>query len=161
MATNPRDLRRLPGSLGGGGIPGPGGGGGEGGSQPASHARNPPVGLFLRHALIDEHWQRSPTRAGSLPNNLHQHPLPPPPLKLAVEDLLPRAEIQLALGDGDDHLAAHDLAFHVGVGVVLPGAVVVALRGRGVGGELLQPGRCAGAWPALVAGSASAADPKR
>ena len=61
-------------------------------------------------------------------------------VELAVEDLFPRAEVELAVGDGDDDLAAHDLAFHVGVGVVFAGAVVMVARGRRIeGGELLQP----------------------
>jgi hypothetical protein len=29
-------------------------------------------------------------------DNLHQHAFPPPPIELAVEDLFPRAEIELA-----------------------------------------------------------------
>src|SRR5437867_10822568 len=38
-----------------------------------------------------------------LPDNLHQHPLWPPAVEFAVEDLLQRAEVELAFGDGDDH----------------------------------------------------------
>ena len=51
--------------------------------------------------------------------------LSPAAVEFAVEDLFPRAEIEFAFGDGDDDFAAHDLAFHVGVGVVFAGAVVV------------------------------------
>jgi hypothetical protein len=61
-------------------------------------------------------------------------------IEFAVEDLLPGAEVELSPGDGDDHFSAHELALHVGVGVVLPGAVVGVSRGRGVErGEFLEP----------------------
>ena len=74
------------------------------------------------------------------PDHLDQHPLRPVAVELAVEDLLPRAEVELALGDRDDDLAAHDLPLQVGVGVVLAGAVVVVVVRVGVErGELLQP----------------------
>ena len=53
-------------------------------------------------------------------------------VELAVEDLLPGAEVELAVGDRHDHLAAHDLPLQVGVGVVLAGAVVVVLADRRV-----------------------------
>src|SRR5436305_6543179 len=66
----------------------------------------------------------SPTIASLLPNHLHHHPLRPSPVELAVEDLLPGAEVELAGGDGDDNFAAHDLPLEMGVGVVFPGAVV-------------------------------------
>ena len=69
-----------------------------------------------------------------LPNDLDQHPLAPAAVELAVEDLLPRAEVELALGDGHDDLAAHDLPLQVGVGVVLAGAVVVVVLRRRVAG---------------------------
>ena len=54
------------------------------------------------------------------------------------------AEVELAVGDGDDNFAAHDLAFVVGVGVVFSSAVVeIAAFGRvaaGVEGhEVFQP----------------------
>src|SRR5207244_270545 len=55
----------------------------------------------------------------SLSNNLHQHPFRPPAVEFAVENLLPRAEVEFAFGDRHDHFAAHDLPFVVGVGVVL------------------------------------------
>src|SRR5688500_17207002 len=83
----------------------------------------------------------SPTdpRLRSLSNDLHQHPLPPSPVEFGVEDLLPRAEIQLAVRDRDDDLPAHDLALEVGVGVVLARAVVAVLARRLVRGELFEP----------------------
>ena len=75
----------------------------------------------------------------SLANDLHQHPLPPPAVKFAVKDLLPWAEIEPAIGDGDDYLATHDLPLEVGVGIVLARAVVEVLAGGGMGGQRFQP----------------------
>jgi hypothetical protein len=43
------------------------------------------------------------------------------------------------LGDGHHHLAPHDLAFQVRVGVVFAGAVVAVLGCRRVWGEPFQP----------------------
>jgi hypothetical protein len=64
----------------------------------------------------------------------------PAAVELAVEDLFPGAEVELAVGDGHDDLPAHHLPLHVGVGVVLAGAVVGVALGRSVeGSELLQP----------------------
>src|SRR5262245_40221451 len=80
------------------------------------------------------------TSASSLPDDLHQHPLVPVAIELAVEDLFPGAEVEFALGDGADDFPAHDLPLEVGVGVVFAGAVVVVVVGVGVeGGESLQP----------------------
>ena len=42
------------------------------------------------------------------PHHLDDHPLPPLAVELGVEDLLPRAEVELAVGDRQDHLVAHD-----------------------------------------------------
>ena len=53
--------------------------------------------------------------------------------------MFPRAEVEFAVGDGDDDFAAHDLAFEVGVGVVFAGAVVVVLGGGRVGSEFFEP----------------------
>jgi hypothetical protein len=59
-----------------------------------------------------------------LPNHLDQYPLSSPPIELAVEDLLPRAEVEAAVRDRYYDLAAHDLAFQVRVGVVFSRSVV-------------------------------------
>src|SRR5205823_444740 len=75
----------------------------------------------------------------SLPNHLDQHPLAPSPVKLAIKDLLPRPEIQLAIRDRDNDLTAHDLALQMCVGVVFAGAVVLVLASRRVRGELFEP----------------------
>src|SRR4029077_9221775 len=76
----------------------------------------------------------------SLPDDLDEHALLAPAIELAVEDLLPRTEVERAAGDGDDDLAAHDLALVVRVAVVFAGAIVViAFRTRVEGRELLEP----------------------
>ena len=59
-------------------------------------------------------------------------------VELAVEDLFPRAEVELAAGDGDDRFAAHDRPLQVGVGIVLAGKVVFVLV-YAVWGEFLKP----------------------
>ena len=40
-------------------------------------------------------------RSPLFPDNLDEHPFPAAPVEFAVEDLLPEAEIQLAVRDGD------------------------------------------------------------
>src|SRR5205807_470586 len=82
----------------------------------------------------------SVAKADLLPDDLDQHPLGPVAVELAVEDLLPRPEIEFPLRDRHDDLPAHDLPLQVRVGVVLPGAVVVVdVRVRVEGGQPLQP----------------------
>ncbi len=44
-------------------------------------------------------------------DNLHQHPLLSSPVELTIENLFPRAEIQLAVRDRHDDLASHHLSF--------------------------------------------------
>jgi HTH-type transcriptional regulator/antitoxin HigA len=51
---------------------------------------------------VNRPWQ-------SLPDDLHEYALRPVAVELAVEDLLPRPEIQLALGNCHDDFSAHDL----------------------------------------------------
>ena len=46
-------------------------------------------------------------------------------VEFAIEDLLPGTEIELAAGDGNDHLPAHDAALEVRVGVVLEAVVPI------------------------------------
>jgi len=53
--------------------------------------------------------------------------------------LLPRTQVEFSVGDRDDHLSAHDLAFEVGVGIVFAGSVVVVLRRRRVRGQFFEP----------------------
>ena len=75
----------------------------------------------------------------SLADDLNQHTLSTPAVKLAIEDLLPWSEVEFAIGDGYNNFATHDLPFQMGVGVVFAGSVVVILRSWRVWRELLQP----------------------
>src|SRR5262245_1024256 len=82
----------------------------------------------------------APATATSLSDHLDEDALRAPAVELAVEDLLPRTEVELAVRHRDDDLAAHDLALVVGVAVVLARAVVmVALGRRVVRREPLEP----------------------
>ena len=60
-------------------------------------------------------------------NNLYQHPFPPPAVELAVENLLPGAEVEFAVGNGDHHFTSHDLPFHVRIGIIFAGIIVAIL----------------------------------
>src|SRR5262245_760047 len=66
------------------------------------------------HSAIGGH-QNACSTSLLLPDDLDQHPLGPVAVELAVEDLLPRPEVQLTLGNGDDDFAAHDLPLQVGI----------------------------------------------
>src|ERR1039458_4244088 len=74
------------------------------------------------------------------PNHFNHHPFRPSPVELAIKDLFPWSEVEPAVGNGDNDFAAHDLAFHVGVGVVFAGAIVMVTLGRRIeGGQFLEP----------------------
>ena len=73
------------------------------------------------------------------PDDFDQHPFPSSPVEFTVEYLFPGAEVEFALGDGNNNLAPHDLAFQMRIGIVLTRAVVVVLRGWFMRGELFQP----------------------
>jgi len=72
-------------------------------------------------------------------DDFDKHPLPAAAVEFAVEDLLPRAEIEFALGDRDHDFAAHDLALQMGVGVVFAAAIVAIGGGGGMGRQLFEP----------------------
>ncbi|VTR70089.1 hypothetical protein DESC_780278 [Desulfosarcina cetonica] len=75
---------------------------------------------------------------GLFPDDLHQHPLFTAAIKLTIENTLPGAEIQAPLRNGHDHLPAHDLPFHMRIGIVFADIVPI-LRHRFVGGQFFQP----------------------
>ena len=71
-------------------------------------------------------------------DDLHEDAFFTESVELTIENLLPRAKIELALGHSHNDLAAHDCALEVGVSVVL--AAIVRVLGMGMlGGELFQP----------------------
>src|SRR6476620_10101884 len=78
-------------------------------------------------------------RRHSLADDLYQHPFAAAAVELAVKDLLPGSEVELTTGDRHDHFATHYLTFHMRVGVILGGAIVVIPGHRLMGRELLQP----------------------
>lgn len=80
----------------------------------------------------------SSTVSKLLADYLHQYPLPSFPIELAVENLLPGAKIQLPFGNGHHHLAPHDGALQMGIGIILK-AIVLILRIGFFGGQLLKP----------------------
>ena len=74
-----------------------------------------------------------------LPNNLHQRPFPAAPIKFTIKYLFPWTKIKLSFGNGNYNFSAHNLTFHVGIGIVFARPVVLVLRSRGVRSELFQP----------------------
>src|SRR3712207_3233960 len=62
-----------------------------------------------------------------LPHRLDDDALRALPVPLAVEDALPRAEVQTPIGDWDDDLVANGQRSEMRGRVVLPGAAVVAV----------------------------------
>jgi len=73
-----------------------------------------------------------------LTDDLHENAFFTESVELTIENLLPRAKVELSSSHGHYDLAAHDRALEVGVGVVL-GAVVSVLGMGMFGGELFQP----------------------
>ena len=65
---------------------------------------------------------------GSLADDFDQDSFLSPSVELAVEDLLPGAEVEFAAGHGNNDLPTHDLTFHVRVGIVF--SHVVAILGH-------------------------------
>src|SRR5664279_3695749 len=65
--------------------------------------------------------------ATSLADDLNQHSFASSPVEFAIEDLLPRAEVELPARDRHHHLAPHHLSLQVRVPVVLPRPVVEVL----------------------------------
>ena len=89
-------------------------------------------------------------RATLLADDLDQDALGPSAVPLAVEDPLPRPEVEAAVRDRDDRLAAHELALDVRVRVVLPRVVVPPLPDGLVRDEGLEKARVVGVEAALV-----------
>jgi hypothetical protein len=75
----------------------------------------------------------------STADDLDQHPLPPPAVKFAVEDPLPGAKIEPAVGHRNHNFAAHHLPLQVRVCIVLASAIVLVLADGRVGSQSPQP----------------------
>src|SRR5947209_142211 len=86
----------------------------------------------------------------SLAENFYQGSFAAAAVKLAVEDLLPRAEVEPAGGDRNDNFPAHDLPLQMRVGVIFAGPVVFIFRDWFVGRQSFQPLRVIIVQPALV-----------
>ena len=77
---------------------------------------------------------------GSFPDDFDEDAFSAHPVELTVVDLFPGSEVQFTFGDSNDDFASHDLAFEVGISVVLTGAVVVVVfRGWVERGQVFQP----------------------
>ena len=58
-------------------------------------------------------------------DNFYERPFATTTVKFAVKNPLPGAEIQFSVRDCHHHLTPHNLAFHVGIGIVLADIVTV------------------------------------
>jgi hypothetical protein len=61
-------------------------------------------------------------------DDLDQHALAAPSVELAIKNLLPRTKVEFTRRDCDYNLPPHDLALHMGIGIVLAGSVVTVAR---------------------------------
>src|SRR4030065_2567136 len=74
----------------------------------------------------------------SFSNNFHQNSFLSSPIKLSIENLLPRAEIQFPIGYGNYYFPSHNLPLQMSISIILP-IVVMVLRNRLMRSELLKP----------------------
>src|SRR4051794_9182441 len=86
-----------------------------------------------------------------LADDLHKHALLAPAVELVVKDVIPGAEVELALGNRCDHVPPHSLPVVMGIGVVLTGPVMMVPLGRRIKrGELFEPFIIIAMQPGLV-----------
>ncbi len=71
-------------------------------------------------------------------DDFDQNPLSSSAVKFSVKDLLPGAEIELSLRDCHNHFSPHDLAFQMGIGIILSDIMAI-LFNRFVGSKFLKP----------------------
>src|SRR5437762_14165059 len=62
-------------------------------------------------------------RHALLANNFHQRSFSSSAVEFAIEDLLPRPEIQLPFANRHDNFATHNLALQMRVGIIYPGTM--------------------------------------
>lgn len=72
------------------------------------------------------------------PYDLDQNALGPPPFKFAVEDSLPRSEVELAACDSNDDFAVHNLSLVMGITIILASAVVFIAADWFIWGEFFE-----------------------
>src|SRR6185436_20890256 len=73
--------------------------------------------LALEVRTLSFDGQHVPWIVSLFADDLDHHPLVPPAVEFAVEDLFPGAEVQLALRDGNHDLASHDLPLVVSIAI--------------------------------------------
>jgi hypothetical protein len=72
-------------------------------------------------------------------DDLDQYALAATAIELAIKNLLPGTEVEFARRNCDHDLPPHDLAFHMGVSVVLASSVVAVARNGFMRGEPFEP----------------------
>src|SRR5262249_13349733 len=97
--------------------------------------------LVAERSAVSDFLVIPPSCSRLCANDLHQHSLAAASVEFAVENLLPRAKVELALGDRDNDFTSHHLPLHVSIGVVFAGTVVQISRHGLVRSKLLQPSR--------------------
>ena len=83
-------------------------------------------------------------------DDLYENPFFPPPVKLSIENLLPRPKIELSSSNSDHDFPAHDLSLHMGIRVVFSGVVMAVGRYRLVWSKLFQPRLIVSVQPGFV-----------
>jgi hypothetical protein len=80
-------------------------------------------GLPAKNRVVDA-ASHAVWRSALFANDLDQHALAAPSVELAIKNLFPRTEVEFTRRDRDHNLPPHNLAFHMGIGIVLAGSVV-------------------------------------
>src|ERR1035441_4803713 len=73
------------------------------------------------------------------PNDLDQSTFLAPAIELAIKNLLPRSEVELAVRNRDHHLPPHHLPLQMSIGIVLARAIMQVLRRRLMRSQFLEP----------------------
>src|SRR5271166_4565337 len=93
---------------------------------------------------------RARARSPLFANDLDQYALAATSVELAIEDLLPGTEVEFARRNRHHDLPAHDLAFHMGISVVLADSVMAVARNGLMRREPFEPRFVVGVQPPLV-----------
>ncbi len=102
------------------------------------------AGLPRRPRLLPMAEHRADVRSHLVADRLENNPLSASAVELGVEDLLPRAEVELPVGDRKHDLVAHQVPLEVRIGIVLTVVVAVLLESaraaRGARASRRSPG---------------------